>query len=131
MKHVRRVMSLGVALMAFMVVVSVTLALAVPPRESPLTGTWNCQAHGTSTGNTAFTLYLQQNGQNVTGSVSSSIGNGEIAAASFKNHKLSIEIDGGDTTYSLTATYSSGKLTGEWHSTNGDKGSWSGERSRQ
>jgi hypothetical protein len=93
-----------------------------------LTGTWQCTSHGGSQGTMAFTLDLEQNGTTVTGSVSSPLGDADISSATFKNNTLHIEIDGGDSQYVLTAKYSGGTLTGNWTSTAGDKGTWTGKK---
>jgi hypothetical protein len=97
-------------------------------KSETLTGTWQCKSQGGTQGNLAFTLDLEQNGTTVTGSVSSPLGDADIASASFKNNTLHIEIDGSDSQYVLTAKYSSGKLSGNWHSTSGEKGTWTGTK---
>ncbi len=109
--------------------------LAILPRaaaessQAPLTGTWQCQSHGGSQGDMSFTLDLQQNGENVTGSVSSPLGDADIASGSFKSHHLRIQINGADTAYILTADYQNGRLVGAWHTTNtGEKGTWEGKK---
>jgi hypothetical protein len=99
------------------------------PAEALLTGTWQCQSHGGSRGEMSFTLDLQQNGEDVTGSVSSPLGDADIASGSFKGHHLRIQINGADTAYILTADYQNGKLLGAWHTTNtGEKGTWEGKK---
>lgn len=127
----KKAMSANVILTTVVFAVAITLAASAPSSDSPLTGTWQCQAHGGSLGDMNFTLNLQQNGEDVTGSVSSPLGEAAIASATFKNNKLSIRIEGQDTEYILTATYSGGKLAGEWHKPDGDKGTWQGEKSKQ
>jgi len=95
----------------------------------PLTGTWQCTAHGGTNGDMGFTLYLSQDNDSVTGSVSSPLGDTDISTATFKDGKLEIHIDGGDTNYLLTAKLGNGELTGgEWSSDGGEKGSWEGKK---
>lgn len=101
---------------------------AAGAESQPLTGSWQCVSHGGSQGTMNFTLDLQQNGTAVTGSVSSPLGDADIASATFKNSNLRINIDGGDTQYVLTATYNDGKLTGSWKSSGGEKGTWEGKK---
>ena len=72
--------------------VSIVLCLAVvalgatlhagekKPKPSPLTGTWECTAHGGAQGDMPFTLYLEQTKDTLTGSVSSPIGGTQISA---------------------------------------------------
>ena len=93
-----------------------------------LTGTWQCMSHGGTQGNMAFALDLEQNGTTVTGSVSSPLGDADIASANFRDNTLHIEIDGNDSQYVLTAKYGHGQLTGSWKSTSGEKGTWTGSK---
>ena len=97
--------------------------------SGPLTGTWQCTAHGGPNGDISFTLYLTQDKEDVTGSVSSPLGDTDISSATFKDGKLEIHINGGDTNYMLSATLDSGKLSaGEWSSDGGEKGTWDGKK---
>lgn len=108
-----------------------TAAKEKNPKPGPLTGTWQCVAHGGSQGDMNFTLYLEQEGETVSGSVTSPIGSTELSTASFQKNKLEIEIDGGDTKYTLTATYKKGQLDGEWATDNHEKGAWEGKKSAE
>jgi hypothetical protein len=90
-------------------------------------GTWECTSHGSSQGDMPFTLYLEQNKDVVTGSVSSPIGGTEISSGSFKKKVLEIEINSPDRTYKLTANLKKGQLAGEWSADN-EKGTWEGKR---
>jgi hypothetical protein len=92
-----------------------------------MTGTWDCQAHGGSQGDMAFTLYLQQNKETVDGSVSSPIGGTEISSGTFKKNMLEIHIDTPQGNYVLMAKFSKGKLSGTWSADN-DKGVWEGKK---
>jgi hypothetical protein len=125
-------MKRNIGALAISIVVSclaiATYGSAAGSQAASLTGTWQCMSHGGSQGQMQFTLDLQQNGTNVTGSVSSPLGDADISSATFKNQTLHIEIDGGDTQYTLTAKYVGGKLTGNWSSTAGEKGTWAGKK---
>ena len=92
-----------------------------------LTGTWECTSHGSSQGDMPFTLYLEQNKEEVTGSVSSPIGGTEISSGTFKKKLLEIEINTPDRNYKLTGTLKKGLLSGEWSSDN-EKGTWEGKK---
>src|SRR5579864_6554328 len=92
-------------------VTTLTLAAANKPKPGPLTGTWQCMAHGGPDGDLAFTLTLEQSDETVTGSVSSPIGSTELGDASFKKNRLEIHIDAGETKYLLTGTYKKGQLS--------------------
>jgi hypothetical protein len=96
---------------------------------APLTGTWQCTAHGGSNGDLPFTLYLEQQGESVTGSVSSPLGDTDLASATFTGGKLEIHINGGDENYTLTAKLEGGALTGgQWSTDGGEKGTWEGKK---
>jgi hypothetical protein len=103
---------------------------AATSESHALTGTWQCMSHGGTQGNMQFTLDLEQNGTTVTGSVSSPLGDADISSATFKNNTLHIEINGDDTQYVLTGKYSDGKLSGNWSSTSGEKGTWDGKKAQ-
>jgi len=111
-------------------VLAASLAAQDKPADAaaPLTGTWQCTAHGGSNGDIAFTLSLQQQGETVSGSVSSSMGDAEISSGSFSKDALEIHINGGDTTYTLTAKLQDGQLSGDWSTDGGEKGTWEGKK---
>ena len=97
-------------------------------RKTELTGTWDCQSHGGSTGDMAFTLFLQQNKQEkeiVDGTVSSPIGSTEISSGTFRKKMLEIHIDSPQGAYILMGKLEKGTLAGTW-STDNDKGTWEG-----
>ena len=102
------------------------LALA-KDNPGPITGTWSCQAKGGSQGDTPFTLYLQQNGENVDGSVSSPLGDTSISSGTFKGDTLEIHIDSPDGEYVLIAKLDKGALSGTWTMST-DKGTWEGKK---
>jgi hypothetical protein len=95
----------------------------------PVAGTWQCTAHGGANGDTAFTLYLDQDHETVTGSVSSSMGDAEIDSATFKDGALEIHINGGDESYVLSGKLQNGQLSGQWSGGNTEKGTWEGKKS--
>lgn len=97
-------------------------------KGGPVAGTWTCTAHGGSNGDIPFTLYLEQDNETVTGSVSSSMGDAEFSSATFKDGTLEIHIDGGDATYVLTAKLQNGQLSGQWSNGDTDKGTWEGKK---
>ena len=97
-------------------------------KGGPVAGTWQCTAHGGTNGDIPFTLYLEQDNDAVTGSVSSSMGDAEIASATFKDGALEIHIDGGDETYTLTGKLQNGQLSGQWNGGDTEKGTWEGKK---
>jgi len=123
----RRFASLALALLIVGLPGS-ALARQKNPKPGPLTGTWECVAHGTSRGDLPFTLTLEQIGETVTGSVSSLIGSTEIANATFRKKSLSIHIESGQgESYDLTGTFKKGQLSGQWAHGN-EKGAWDGAK---
>lgn len=103
-----------------------SLAIA-KDRRGPVTGTWDCQAHGGSQGDMAFTLYLQQNKENVDGSISSPIGSVQLSSGTFKRNMLEIHLDTPQGNYTYMGKFSKGALSGNWSSDN-DKGTWEGKK---
>jgi len=96
-------------------------------KDSPITGTWNCQGKGGSEGDMPFTLYLHQDGTNVDGSVSSPLGDTSISSGTFKGDTLEIHIDSPDGEYVLTAKLDKETLSGTW-AMSSDKGTWEGKK---
>src|SRR5579863_2797123 len=132
MKRARIAIPLCFTILAF---AALAVSKGTTPQDSkskatgPVSGTWQCTAHGGPNGDTNFTLYLSQDKEEVTGSVSSPLGDADISSATFKDGKLEIHINGGDTTYTLSAKLDSGQLSGgQWSSDGGEKGTWEGKR---
>ena len=107
------------------------LAAEKNPKPGPLTGTWECVSHGGPHGDMNFTLYLEQNKETVTGTVSSPLGSTELTSASFKNNTLEIHIDTDQRNYLLTGRYKHGQLAGAWSTNEDQKGTWEGKKSAQ
>jgi hypothetical protein len=127
MKRNTLIFTLALATLAFAVA-----AVAQEKKDAakgPVAGTWQCTAHGGPNGDLPFTLYLEQDGQNVSGSVSAPQGDTDIASATFTDGKLEIHINGGDENYVLTAKLEGEALTGgEWSTDGGEKGTWDGKK---
>ena len=118
--------SVGVCLV-LLCVATFALAADKKPKGGPLTGTWECTSHGSSQGDMPFTLYLEQNKEEVTGSVSSPIGGTQINSGSFKKKMLEIQIMAPGATYTITGILKKGQLSGTW-SSDAEKGSWEGKK---
>ncbi|HKS96228.1 MAG TPA: hypothetical protein VJV74_08845 [Terriglobia bacterium] len=117
--------SLAVASLAF------AAAAEQKSKGGPLTGTWECTSHGggTQEGSTPFTLDLQQDGETVTGSVSSPEGGTDITSATFKDNVLEIHLDTPDGLYILKATLKGGELKGSTTHDGNPMGTWEGKKS--
>lgn len=122
----RVVASVGVCLV-LLCVATFAAAGEKKSKSGRLTGTWECMSHGSSQGDLPFTLYLEQNKEEVTGSVSSPIGGTQINSGSFKKNMLEIQIMGPGTTYTLTGMLKKGQFSGTW-SSDTEKGSWEGKK---
>ena len=121
-----KIVTLAVCLTLLSVVASVQ-AKEKKTKPGKLTGTWDCMSHGGSRGDLPFTLYLEQTGEAVTGSVDSPLGGAEITSAVFKKKNLEIHIDTSQGNYLLTAKLKKQALTGEW-SHDQEKGTWEGKK---
>jgi hypothetical protein len=97
------------------------------PKPGPLTGTWDCTAHGGSQGDLPFTLYLEQTKGTLTGSVSSPMGGTEISAGTVKKNEIEIHIDTPQGNYQLTGRLKKGELSGKW-SSDTENGTWEGKK---
>ena len=108
---------------------SFTLSAEKKPKPGPVTGTWECTSHGWAQGDMPFTLYLEQDKDVVTGSVSSPKGGADITTASFKNKLLEIHIDTSEGNYAVMGKLEKGQLSGTWSvDTSGEKGTWEGKK---
>ncbi len=96
-------------------------------KTGPMTGTWECQAHGGSHGDTAFTLFLEQNKESIDGSISSPMGGTQISSGTFQHNVLEIHLDTPEGNYILMGKYKKGELSGTW-SGDSDKGTWEGKK---
>jgi hypothetical protein len=108
------------------------VAMAAAEKKSkpgPLTGTWECMSQGSAQGDMAFTLYLEQSKEVVTGSVSSPIGGTDITSASFKNKLLEIHIDTPQGNYVVMGKLKKDQMSGTWSVDTGEKGTWEGKKS--
>ncbi len=108
---------------------SFTFGAEKKPKPGPLTGTWECMSHGSAQGDMPFTLYLEQDKDVVTGSVSSPIGGAEITSGALKNKQIEIHIDTPQGNYVLMGKLEKGELSGSWsHDTSGENGTWEGKK---
>ena len=104
------------------------LAKEKKSKPGPITGTWECTSHGSSQGDMPFTLYLEQNKEVVTGSVSSPMGGTDITSASYKSKMLEIHIDTSQGNYVVMGKLKKNQLNGTWSVDSGEKGTWEGKK---
>ena len=113
--------------LTFFCLASLAQAKDKKPKPGPLTGAWECVSHGGARGDMPFTLFLEQSGETVTGSVTSPIGGTQITSATFKKKVLEIRIETDQGDYLLRAKFKKGKLSGEWNH-DPEKGTWEGTK---
>jgi hypothetical protein len=110
----------------------VTPAAAPPSSTAPepaaaaavnLSGTWDgvADAQGQPF---PFTLTLKVDGEAVTGSSSSQLGDATIKSGSWKNGKLSFELEGQSGVITMSAVVIDGKLSGEFDFSGQAQGKW-------
>lgn len=116
----------GIALLA-LCTASFALAKDKKPKPGLLTGTWECMSHGSSQGDLPFTLHLEQDKKNISGSVSSPMGGTQISSGTYVKKTLEVHLDTPQGGYTLTAKFKNGQLTGEW-SSDEEKGKWEGKK---
>jgi len=97
------------------------------PKPGPLTGTWECTAHGGAQGDMPFTLYLEQSKDSLTGSVSSPMGGTQISAGTVKKNEIEIHFDTPQGNYQVTGHLKKGELSGKW-SGESENGTWEGKK---
>ena len=115
-----------------LLLLSLSAAFASPqkkPNSGPLTGTWECMSRGGAQGDLAFTLYLEESKEVVTGSMSSPNGAAQITSGSFKKKFLELQIDTQQGNYVILGKLAKGRLSGTWSLDNGEKGTWEGNKS--
>jgi hypothetical protein len=123
----KRYLKLAVVCLLALCMGSLALAKEKKPKPGPLTGTWECTSHGSSQGDMPFTLYLEQQKENVSGSVSSPIGGTQITSGSYKKKALEVRIDTPNGNYLITGKLKKDALSGNW-STENEKGTWEGKK---
>ena len=88
-----------------------------------ITGEWDAAADAQGRP-FPFTLVLKLDGEKVTGSSSSQLGNSEISSGTWKDGKLSLVINGSSGVIGLMATLDGGKLIGDYDFAGQLQGKW-------
>lgn len=104
---------------------SASAAPAAAPAAGPvnLNGQWDAVADANGQP-FPFLLTLKIDGENVTGNSSSQLGEATIKSGSWKDGRLSIQLDGSNGTIALSATVIEGKLSGEFDYAGQLQGRW-------
>ncbi|HEX7332525.1 MAG TPA: hypothetical protein VF290_13560 [Pyrinomonadaceae bacterium] len=105
----------------------VTPAAAAAPAAAPaavnLNGQWDAIADANGQP-FPFALTLKVEGENVSGGSSSQLGDATIKSGSWKDGRLSFQLEGQNGTITLTATVIEGKLSGEFDYAGQLQGKW-------
>lgn len=102
---------------------SVELKKVVPATDMPsLSGEWVGLAD--VEGGFPFTLTLKVDGEKVTGSSSSQLGDSTITNGSWKDGRLTFVLESGNATIGMSATLAEGKLIGEFDYNGQAQGKW-------
>jgi hypothetical protein len=107
---------------------AVVLERVVPTPDS-LTGVWDAAADNQGEA-FPFTLTLKLDGEKVTGSSSSQLGDSTISSGSWKDGKLAIVLDSGGGPIALAATMVDGKLAGDFDYNGQMQGKWVASRKK-
>jgi len=98
-------------------------AAAAPATPFSLDGQWEAVADANGQP-FPFLLTLKADGENVTGSSSSQLGDSTIKTGSWKAGKLALEMEGANGVVTLNATVVEGKLSGEFDYAGQLQGKW-------
>ena len=98
-------------------------APAAAPAAVNLNGQWDAIADANGQP-FPFLLILKVDGENVTGNSSSQLGEATIKSGSWKEGRLSIQLDGSNGVIALSATVIEGKLSGEFDYAGQLQGRW-------
>jgi len=91
--------------------------------KDELSGDWDAAADAQGQA-FPFTLTLRVEGDKVTGSSSSQLGNSTISSGSWKDGKLAVILEGGNGQIALIATMIDGKLVGDYDYSGQLQGKW-------
>ncbi len=103
-------------------------AAAATPAAGNISGSWD-SVSVTPNGELALTLDLKQEGERVTGELSSEMGTISLQAVTFKENKLQFDVDLGGTVYRVEGNLEETKFEGKWYPVaGGEGGAWSATR---
>jgi hypothetical protein len=98
-------------------------AAAAAPAAFNLSGQWDAVADANGQP-FPFLLTLKVEGENVTGNSSSQLGEAQVKSGTWKDGKLSFQLEGQNGTISMSATVIEGKLSGEFDYAGQLSGKW-------
>jgi hypothetical protein len=110
--------------LAILCLAAFSMAADQNAKPGKLTGSWEGTATNAQQEEFDITLQLVQNGEVITGSISSPDGSADISSGSFRNNKLEVRIETSDAAYTVTGNLRDDVLSGQWSSDTGEKGTW-------
>lgn len=99
-------------------------------KSGSISGTWDCVAHLSGESDIPFSMNLVQQGETVTGSLTTSDGELEIKTGTFKDNLLDLHLESSDAKYLVNGKLDGGQFKGHWSKDpDGLEGDWEGKRS--
>jgi hypothetical protein len=125
---IKRVISLGAALVALVVVPASQVQAAAEAAKGPFAGTWNCVQKAANYPDRHFVLTLEQKGNELTGTAAAEAGEAPLTGK-VDGDSFTFDIDAGGDSYKGTGKLEGGALKGTWtHTSSGAQGTWEGTR---
>jgi len=95
-----------------------------------VSGSWDCVAHLSGEDDIPFTMQLEQQGETVTGSITTHDGELEIKAGTYKAKTLDLQLETSDAKYHVTGKWDGTQFKGQWSKDpDGMGGEWEGKKS--
>ena len=99
-------------------------------KADSVSGTWDCVAHLSGESDIPFTMNLVQQGETVTGSITTDDGELEIKTGTFKDNLLDLHLETSDAKYLVNGKLDGGQFKGHWSKDpDGLEGDWEGKKS--
>jgi len=125
-----RVKYLAIACVLLLTMTCLILGQEKKSKAGAISGTWDCLAHLSGEDDIPFTMDLKQEGETVTGTISTHDGELEIKTGTFKDNVLDLHLESSDAKYLVNGKLDGGQFKGHW-SKDGDglEGDWEGKKS--
>ena len=106
---------------------------AVPRQVSAnfgsLTGTWEGVVNGLPQGDFPFTMSLEQQDENVRGVLAVFFGGAAFRSSTLRNNSVELHWDTPLANFVFRGEHTAGKLSGQWFTDEGSKGTWAASKS--
>ncbi len=99
-------------------------------KDPPVAGTWECVAHLSGEHDIPFTMALEQNGETVTGTITTHDGELPIKTGTYKAGSLQLHMETSEAKYQVTGKLDGEQFKGQWSKEpDGLAGDWEGKKS--